>query len=94
MQVARDQENCVSKRRKKLRGAVQKVITPCYPSQAEKAQIDIEEADDLYREIRVDNVLTDEKGKTRALKPGEEVDIIIEADSDASLKNRSETTPF
>lgn len=76
----------MSKRWKKLRGAVQKVIRPSYPTDAEKAQIDIKEAEHLYREIRVENTLTDETGKSRALKPGEEVDIIIQADSDAALQ--------
>lgn len=76
----------VSKKRKKLRGAVQKIIKSVSPSEPEKAQIDIKEAEDLYKEIRVENVLTDEKGKEHALKPGEEVDIVIEADSDSKLK--------
>jgi len=40
----------------------------------------------LYREIRVDNELVDEDGEKAALKPGAEVDVIVEADSDATLK--------
>ena len=71
------------KRRKKLHGTVQKVIKPIDPRDKEKAQIDIREADDLYREIRVENVLTDEDGDTVSLKPGAEVDVIVEADTDA-----------
>jgi hypothetical protein len=50
----------VTKKRKKLRGTVAKVIKSSHPSQPDKAEIDIHEADDLYREIRVDNELTDE----------------------------------
>ena len=46
----------------------------------------VEEADALYREIRVENVVTDEKGGKASLKPGAEVDVIIEADSDATTK--------
>ena len=76
----------MKKKRKKMRGIVQKVIKPAYSSDTEKAQIDIKEADHLYREIRVPNVLTDEKGEKSALKEGAEVDIIIEADSDSTLK--------
>jgi hypothetical protein len=50
----------------------------------EKAEIAIHEADDLYREIRVENVVTDENGEKAKLKPGSEVDVIVEADSDAT----------
>ncbi len=71
------------KRRKKLHGTVQKVIKPIDPRDKEKAQIDIREGDDLYREIRVENALSDEDGGTASLKPGAEVDVIVEADTDA-----------
>ncbi len=49
----------MSKKRKKLQGTVQKVIEPSL-GQPEKAQIAIPEADDLYREIRIENEVTDE----------------------------------
>ncbi len=76
----------MTKKRKKLRGTVEKVIKPAYPSDPEKAQIDVKDADQLYREIRIENVVTDNKGNKASLKPGAEVDIIVEADSDATLK--------
>jgi len=47
----------MSKKKRKLRGTVQKVIKPPFPAVPEKAQIGVEEADDLYREIRIENVL-------------------------------------
>jgi len=34
---------------------VRKIIKPAHPAQPEKAEISIEEADDLYREIRIEN---------------------------------------
>jgi hypothetical protein len=74
------------KKRKKLHGTVEKVIKPVNPSQPEKAQIGIEEAEVLYREIRVENVVADEDGGRARLKPGAQVDVIIEADSDATIK--------
>ena len=74
------------KKRKKLRGTVQKVLKPIAPSEPEKAEIGVEGADDLYREIRVENVLTDENGEKVRLKPGAEVDVILEADTDATTK--------
>jgi hypothetical protein len=75
----------MTRKRKKLRGTVVKVIKSPHPSQPEKAEIDIHDADDLYREIRVDNELTDDVGEKVSLKPGAEVDVIVEADSDATL---------
>jgi hypothetical protein len=36
--------------------------------------------------VRIDNELVDEKGRKARLKPGAEVDIIVEADSSATLK--------
>jgi hypothetical protein len=76
----------MTKKRKKLRGTVAKVIKPLHPSQPEKAEIDIHDADDLYREIRVDNEFSDGEGEKTSLKPGTEVDVILEADSDATPK--------
>jgi hypothetical protein len=76
----------MGKKRKKLQGTVQKIIKPLSPNQPEKAQIDIQGADDLYREIRIDNEMTDEKGNKTRLKEGAEVEVIVEADSSATLK--------
>ena len=69
-----------------MQGTVQNVIKPVTPSEPEKVQIDIHGADDLYREIRIENVVTDEKGNEARLKPGAEVDVTVEADSSATIK--------
>jgi hypothetical protein len=74
------------KKRKRLHGTVQKVIKPTFNHEKEKAEIAIEEADELYREIRVENVLTDAEGNHASLKQGAEVEVVVEADSDATLK--------
>ncbi len=64
-----------------LPGKVEKVIPSHPPSgEPEKAQISVEGADHLYREIRVPNRLTDVEGKKVKLKPGAEVDVKIEAE--------------
>jgi len=76
----------MTRKRKKLRGTVAKIVKPLRPNQPEKAEIEIHEAEDLYREIRVENELVDEDGERASLKPGAEVDLILEADSDATLK--------
>jgi hypothetical protein len=62
-----------------LPGTVEKIIPPIDPRGPEKAQIGVHGADDLYREIRVENVLKDPKGHDVILKPGAEVDVTIEA---------------
>ena len=73
-------------KKKVLRGTVQKVIQPISVSESEKAQIGIEEAEDLYREIRIENELSDETGEKVHLRPGAHVDIVVEADSSATMK--------
>lgn len=75
----------MSKKRKRLQGTVQKIIKPRFSSEPEKAEIEIEQADHLYREIRVENVLTGDNGEQATLKPGAEVEVVIEADSSATM---------
>jgi hypothetical protein len=74
------------KKRKRLHGTVEKIIKPIHSGEPEKAQIAIEEAEHLYREVRVENVLTNDKGETSSLKVGAKVDVIVEADTDAMMK--------
>jgi hypothetical protein len=74
----------MSKKRRNMRGNVEKIIKPAIPGEPEKAQIKVEEADALYQEIRVENVVADEKGKKASLKSGAEVNVIVEADSNAT----------
>jgi hypothetical protein len=63
-----------------LPGTVEKIIPAIPRIQPEKAQISVDGAEPLYQEIRIENTLQDENGKPVALKPGAEVDVIIEAD--------------
>ena len=81
----------MAKKRKKLTGTVKKIIKPYSPDEPEKAEVDIQEADPLYREIRVENVVTDDNGKKERLRQGAHVDIILEADSDATIKKPTDT---
>ena len=64
----------------KLPGKVEKVIKPA-AGEPEKAQIAIEGADPLYREIRIENTLKDVEGQNVRLKQDEEVDITVETDN-------------
>jgi uncharacterized protein YfaS (alpha-2-macroglobulin family) len=63
-----------------LTGKVEKIIKPVVPSQPEKAQIAVDGADDLYKEIRVENTLVDENGQEVKLKQGAKVEVTVEAD--------------
>jgi hypothetical protein len=72
----------------RLPGTVEKIIKPAHPSLPEKAQIAVEGADDLYREIRIDNVLTQEDGTEVSLKPGAQVEVTIEADPEHTVEKK------
>ena len=61
-------------------GTVRKVIKPIVPGEPEKAEIEIHGADDLYKEVRIENKLEDSKGKKVKLKPNVPVEVTIEAD--------------
>ena len=66
-------------------GTVERIIKPFTPRDPEKAQIAIHGADDLYREIRIENTLTDENGHQVCLKPGAEVAVVVEAPPEATM---------
>ena len=53
---------------------------------SEKAQINIQGAEPLYQEVRIENKLTDEDGNEVKLKEGAKVEVHVEA-------NKSATTP-
>lgn len=61
-------------------GTVQRIIKSPFPEEPEKAEITVEGADHLYKEIRIENTLKTPDGRPVALKEGAEVEVIIEAD--------------
>ena len=70
-------------------GTVQKIIKSPDPSVPEKAEIAVEGADHLYREVRIDNTLVDENGKEVKLKKGATVDVTVEADPKDTVPKES-----
>jgi len=60
---------------------VQKVLPPVYPEQLEKVEIRISTADELYREIRLENRLSDVDGRPVAMQTVASVDVTIEVNS-------------
>jgi hypothetical protein len=68
-----------------LPATVEKIIKPVAPGEPEKAQIAVEGADHLYRELRIENTLTDENGDKVSLKQGAEVEVTVEASAEATI---------
>jgi hypothetical protein len=73
-----------------LPGTVEKIIKSPVRDEPEKAQIAVEGADPLYREIRIENKLTDENGEEAKLKPGAEVEVTIAADVHAIVPKKDD----
>ena len=67
-----------------LPAVVEKIIKPASPNEPEKAQIAVEGADHLYRELRIENSLIDENGDKVRLKLGAEVEVTIAAEPQAT----------
>jgi ribosomal protein L9 len=70
-----------------LPGTVDKII-PAIGSTTEKAQIRVDGAEPLYREIRVDNTLHNVGGEDVSLKLGAEVKVTIEAKPAATTPSK------
>jgi hypothetical protein len=62
-------------------GTVEKIIKSPHRDVPEKAEIGVEGADHLYREIRIENKLKDENGNEVKLKEGATVEITVEAEA-------------
>jgi len=67
-----------------LPATVEKIIKSPSPSVPDKAQIAVEGADHLYRELRIENTLVDENGDKVHLKQGADVEVTIEAEPEAT----------
>jgi hypothetical protein len=67
-----------------LPATVEKIIPPIPPDRPEKAQIAVEGAEELYKELRVENALKDQKGEEVGMKEGSQVEVTIEADPKAT----------
>lgn len=76
-----------------LPGTVEKIIESPFPNEPEKAQIAVEGADHLYREIRIDNMLTTEDGEEVRLKLGAQVKVTVEAENKATIPGSSDKSP-
>ena len=75
-----------------LPATVEKIVLPADPRNPEMAEIHIDGADHLYREIRVENTLKNEAGEEVKLKKGAHVEVTIVADADETIPKNSSTT--
>ncbi len=71
-------------------GRVKKIIKSPDPSVPEKAEVEVHEADELYKEIRIENELQDEQGKKVKLKQDAPVDVTVEADTNVTTPHNDE----
>jgi hypothetical protein len=67
-----------------LEGTVDKVIPPLFPDEPEKVQISVETPEHLYREVRIENTLTDKSGEKVSLIVGSAVEITISAEDSST----------
>ena len=61
-------------------GTVDKLIPSPGPSQPEEAQIAVDGPDHRYRDLRIENTLTDEHGDDVKLKKGANVEVAVTAE--------------
>ena len=71
-----------------LPGTVEQIIRSPFPSEPDKAEIALEGADELYKEIRIENTLLNKHGEEVSLKEGAEVEVTIEAEHEHTTRKR------
>jgi hypothetical protein len=89
----KDEDCSAEKATVTLPGTVEKIIPSLDPSEPEKVQIGVEGAEQLYREIRIDNTLQDEAGNAVSLKEGADVEVTIEAEPEATTPKKKSGNP-
>jgi hypothetical protein len=65
---------------KTVSAVVTKILKPVFEGQPAKVEISISQADDLFREIRIENNFTDVDGGSVALTNGARLDVTFEAE--------------
>jgi hypothetical protein len=63
---------------------VDKIMPASHSSQSERAQIAVEGADRRYRDLHIENILTDENGDDMRLKKGAHVEVTVSAEPEKS----------
>jgi hypothetical protein len=71
---------------KTVSAVVQKTVKPILADQSEKVEIAIAAADDLFREVRIENKFTDVDGGPVSLTTGAELTVTFEAETTGKHK--------
>jgi hypothetical protein len=66
---------------KTVPAVVTKIVKPAFDDQPAKVEISISQADNLFREIRIENSFIDVDGGTVALTNGARLDVTFEAET-------------
>ena len=66
---------------KTVPAVVTKIVNPAFEGQPAKVEISIGQADDLFREIRIENDFTDVDGGSVSLTKGALLDVTFEAET-------------
>ena len=74
-----DAERVPGQARTNLPGTVNKIIASLRTTQPGKVQIAVSGADGRYRDLRIENILTDGNGNEVSLKKGAHVEVTITA---------------
>jgi len=85
LQKLGDHHNGLGLRRraeKRLEAVAKQVMKPVFPNQPERLEIFIPDAEDLFREIRIENTFFDGHGNPLALKEGAILDLTLEVHQD------------
>jgi hypothetical protein len=70
-------------------GTVAKIVPSPSPSKPERAQITVDGPDRRYRDLRIENALTDEHGDDVKLKKGAHVEVTVAAEPNTSPASKS-----
>jgi hypothetical protein len=62
-----------------MSGIVERIIPSRLPKESEKAQISVGGTEKRYRNLRIENILTDEHGDDVGLKKGAHVEVTVTA---------------
>jgi hypothetical protein len=71
-------------------GTVAKIVSSRGPSRPEKAQITVDGPDRRYRDLRIENALTDGHGDDVKLKKGAHVEVTVAAEPNTSPASKNE----
>jgi uncharacterized protein YfaS (alpha-2-macroglobulin family) len=71
-----------------MSGTVETIIKSPFPNVSDTAEIHVAGADPLYREIRIDNSLTNENGEEVSLTLGAHVEVIVEAKAESTIPEK------